>query len=47
MGKPVVLYAIFVNCPLYAFRQSEVIVGIDDFFCSFDYPRKNTFTGML
>ena len=47
MGKPVILYAIFVNCTLYAFRQSEVIAGIDDLFCPFDYPRKNAFSGVL
>ena len=47
MGKPVVLYAVFVNRPLYAFRQSEVIAGINDLFCPFDYPRKNAFSGIV
>ena len=47
MGKPVVLYAVFVNRPLYAFRQSEMIAGIDDLFRALDYPRKNAFSGVV
>ena len=41
MIKPVVVGTVLIDSLLYAFREFELVVGIDYLFCTLDNPREN------